>query len=143
MNEERRRILEMLSKGQITVEEAERLMAALENARPSNGADNRSDSAPKAKPKYLRVLVMDENKSGDPVKVNIRVPIELLRSGVKLASLIPPQARDRVNFALHRDGVEFDLNQLKPENLETLLNQLNNLTVDVDDNRAKVRVFCE
>jgi hypothetical protein len=143
MNEERRRILDMLAKGQVTVDEAERLMAAVENQRGSNGSGSGADSSPKAKPKYIRVLVTDEHKSGDPVKVNIRVPLELLRSGVKLASLIPPQARDRVNVALSKEGVRFDLNQLKPENLEEMIDQLNDLTVDVDDNKARVRVFCE
>jgi hypothetical protein len=39
--------------------------------------------------------------------------------------------------------VPFNLNELKPENLEALIDHLNDLQVDVDDARAKVRVFCE
>jgi hypothetical protein len=39
--------------------------------------------------------------------------------------------------------VVLDLNQIKPENLEELVNQLNDLTVDVDQGSNKVRVFCE
>ncbi|MBZ5611171.1 MAG: hypothetical protein LAP38_23155 [Acidobacteriia bacterium] len=143
MNEERRRIFEMLSQGKITVDEAERLMAALEKEPPSNGAASGEESAPKAKPRYIRVLVTDKDHTGEHSKVNIRVPMQLLRAGVKLASLIPPQARDQVNFALHKEGVTFDLNQLKPENLEELIDQLNDLTVDVDDRDTTVRVFCE
>jgi len=71
------------------------------------------------------------------------VPMQLLRSGVKLAALIPVQARDHVNSALHEHGVAFDLSQIKPENLEELIDQLDELTVDVDDKDVKVRVFCE
>jgi hypothetical protein len=48
-----------------------------------------------------------------------------------------------VNAALHEKGIELDLNQIKPENLEEVLYQLKDLTVDIDDKNNKVRVFCE
>src|SRR5579859_496725 len=145
MNEHRMQILQMLSAGQITAEEAERLIAALESGRPSGGSDESAEPTPKARPKYLRVLVeAQEHDHGDgPTKVNVRVPMQLLRAGVKLTSLIPAQARDQVNVALRKQGVQFDLNQLKPENLEELLDQLNDLTVDVEQKHAQVRIFCE
>jgi hypothetical protein len=143
MSEDRRKILEMLSKGQITVPEAERLMASLEKDSPAGGAGSGSTNEPKAQLKYVRVLVTEEGGRG--ANVNIRVPMQLLRSGVKLAGLIPPHARDRVNIALHKEGLPFDLNQIKPENLEEFLEQLGDLTIDVDDRnkQTKVRVFCE
>jgi len=75
----------------------------------------------------------------------------VLRAGVRLAGLIPPQARDHVNEALRERGIPFDLSQIKPDNLEELVDQLNELTIDVDvnnrggygDEKVKVRVFCE
>lgn len=139
MSENRRDVLEMLSKGQITADEAERLIAALEKE-PSTSGANGSEASPKMKPKYIRVVVDD---NGGATKVNVRVPMQLLRAGVKLASLIPDQARERVNVALRKEGVPFDLSQVKPENLEELVDHLDELTVDVDDKNTKVRVFCE
>jgi polyhydroxyalkanoate synthesis regulator phasin len=139
MNENRRQILEMLSTGKITADEAERLISAMEKE-PSMASDDGSEPRPKTKPKYIRVVVDDNGKGA---KANIRVPMQLLRSGVKLAALIPVQARDHVNSALHEHGVAFDLSQIKPENLEELIDQLDELTVDVDDKDVKVRVFCE
>jgi len=66
---------------------------------------------------------------------------------VKLAYLIPSAALQRANLAMHEKGIPVDLTQIKPENLEDLVEQLSDLTVDVDqkDQRAKVkvRVFCE
>jgi hypothetical protein len=62
---------------------------------------------------------------------------------VRQTSLIPVQARDQVNDALREKGMQIDLTQIKPENLEELVDQLSDLTVDVDDKHAKVRVFCE
>jgi Asp-tRNA(Asn)/Glu-tRNA(Gln) amidotransferase B subunit len=69
--------------------------------------------------------------------------MQLLRAGVRLSSIIPPQARDEVNAAMRKQGIPFDINQLKPENLEELVEQLSELTVDVDQERTKVRIFCE
>ena len=82
-------------------------------------------------------------RSRRPTKVNIRVPMQLLRAGVRLSSIIPPHARDQVNAAMAQNGVPFDISALKPENLDDLIEQLNELTVDVDKEHTKVRVFCE
>src|ERR1035438_5392672 len=136
MNENRRQILEMLATGKITADEAERLISATETE------PQPAFTGAKTKPKYIRVVV-DDNGKGTGTKANIRVPMQLLRSGVKLAALLPVQARDHVNSALHEHGVAFDLSQIKPENLEELIDQLDELTVDVDDKDVKVRVFCE
>ncbi len=147
MSENRRQILEMLAQGKITADEAERLIAALEKEPAPAGAPGAAQTLPvKPKAKYLRVLVeaLDpKSHNGNPTRVNIRVPMQLLRAGVRLGALIPPQARERANEALREKGVAFDLNQIKPENLEELLEQLNDLSVDVDEDRAKVRIFSE
>ena len=91
MNEHRRQILQMLSEGKISADEAERLIAALEE-RPAGSSENVSDSGAKARPKYLRVQVDSEDDGHEgPTKVNVRVPMQLLRAGVKLAGLIPPK----------------------------------------------------
>jgi hypothetical protein len=145
MNENRRRILEMLAAGQINAEQAERLISALEKEPPVASPGESSESRRRDWPKYLRVVVEAEegHHANGPAKVNVRVPIQLLRAGVKLASIIPPQARGKVNEALHEQGIELDLNQIKPENLEELVYQLKDLTVDIDDKNNKVKVFCE
>ncbi|MER7441648.1 hypothetical protein [Micromonospora avicenniae] len=75
--------------------------------------------------------------------VVLGVPLQLLRAGVRLTSLVPPQALARVNVKLHESGVPIDLTQLKPEHIEDLIEHLDDLTVDLDDPSAKVQVFCE
>ncbi|HUX43769.1 MAG TPA: hypothetical protein VMV57_03365 [Terracidiphilus sp.] len=150
MSENRRQILEMLAAGKITADEAERLLAALEPEAETatTGSSARAEGG-KGKPKYLRVLVeADEAMTGlkGPTTVNVRVPMQLLRAGVRLASLIPAQAHGQLDEALSRHGVPLTLSQIKPENLEELVEHLEDLTVDVDGkdgNKTKVRVFCE
>jgi len=152
-NENRRQILEMLAGGKITADEAERLLAALDPT-PStvefSGTTKGSDGATvKTRAKYLRVLVeADESMTGmkGNTTVNVRVPMQLLRAGVRLASLIPQQAHDQLDEALSKHGVPITLSQIRPENLEELIDYLEDLTVDVngsDGNMTKVKVFCE
>lgn len=141
MNPDRRAILQMVADGKITADEAERLIAALDRPAVEPNALAASPAAP-SNARYLRVVVDTVDEEG-PTKVNVKVPMQLLRAGVRLSSLIPTQARDKVNAAMAEHGVAFDFNQLKPENLEALVEQLNDLTVDVDQEKTKVRVFCE
>src|SRR5262245_58282136 len=131
MSQDRRSILDMLAQGKITADEAERLLAALDGAA---GSSEKLPSA-KSKAKYLRVLVdTDEHHDGGkPTRVNIRVPMQLLRAGGRLGALIPAEARHKANAAMRKCGVNFALNQLKPENIEELIEQLDELTVDVDN----------
>lgn len=140
MNEQRKDILDMLAEGKITAAEAEQLIAALERDRPP--AASSPGARPKGKAKYLR-LVVEAVENGEPARVNVRVPLQLLRAGVQLAALIPAQALDKANAELNKSGVPIDLTQLKPEQLESLVEHLDELTMEVDQPDAKVRVFCE
>ena len=136
MNDNRRQILDMLAQGKINAAEAEGLIAALERTPGTT-------LAPGAKAKYLRVLVDTDDPLDGPTKVNVRVPMQLLRAGVRLTGVIPTRARDQVNEALRKEGIPFDINELTPDNLEELVEELRDLSVDVDNDKAKVRVFCE
>lgn len=151
MNDDRKSILDMLAAGKITADEAERLLAALDPKPSSSRANAATEGSPPAKaPKYLRVLVeADESTTGlkgGPTTVNVRVPMQLLRAGVRLAALIPTQAHDQLDQAFSKHGIPITLSQIKPENLEEIIDHLGDLTVDVDgkdENKTHVRVFCE
>ena len=133
MSDNRRQILDMLAENKITAAEAERLLTAVE--RDPAGAGERM--------KYLRVLVDTNDPLDGPTKVNVRVPMQLLRAGVKLTGIIPTRARDEVNAALRKEGIQFDINNITPQTLEEMIEQLRDLSVDVDNENTKVRVFCE
>ncbi|WP_433222028.1 SHOCT-like domain-containing protein [Dactylosporangium sp. CS-047395] len=138
VHEQRRRILDMLAEAKITADEAERLIAALDKEQPP------APASPKGRPKYLRVLVhADDSTTEGTTRINVRVPLQLLRAGVRLTSLIPPVALERANTELEKNGVPIDLTQLKPQQLEELIDQLDEVSIDVDDPGAKVKVFCE
>ena len=141
MNEDRKRILGMLGEGKITADEAERLLDAMGHG-PAPALGGSTAIKTNGAPKYFRVEV-NANEPDGPTKVNVRIPMQLLRAGVRLSALIPPRARDEVNAAMAREGIPFDINQLKPENLDDLIEHLGDFNVDVDSGDAKVRVYCE
>ncbi|UNO38916.1 hypothetical protein [Streptomyces sp. MST-110588] len=142
MNEQRRQILEMLAEGKITADEAERLIEALQRQQP--GTPPESTYRPKARPKYLRVVMDAEDETGGgPTRLNVRVPLQLLRAGVRLTTLLPPAAITKVNAELAKAGVPIDLAELKPQHLDDLIEHLDDVIVDLDDPSSKMRVYCE
>ena len=145
MTEERRQILEMLAEGKINADEADRLLGALGGA-SSTATATATAVQTKPLPKFIRVMVdSKDRKDGKPVHINVRVPIMLLRAGVRLASLIPPQAQEKVNQELRKNGMDFDVSQIKPENINELIDQLQALSIDIDheEDDVKIRIFCE
>lgn len=149
MTDERRRILNMMVEGKLNATEAEALLDALANNHNNSNTQLTATrpqqpqaAAPTADPKYLRVLV-ESVDDGKPSKVNVRIPFELIRAGMRLTALIPVVAYGPVNRALKENGVDIDISKLKPEDFEGLVAHLRELQVDVDDGTEKVRVFCE
>jgi hypothetical protein len=142
MNDNRLQVLQMLAAGQVSTEEADRLIAALDKE-PAAPAARAGEVTP-ANPRYLRVLVEEHQTDGDgSTNVNIRVPFQLLRAGVRLASLLPNGAKDQINEALRKNGVPIDVTQLKPEDLDELVVHLADLTIDVEEKDTKVKIFAE
>ncbi len=138
MNEEKRRILDLLAQGKITVDEAEKLLAAVGEP----GVETGTDPAGKRSWKYLRVQVEPGPGSEHGDKVNIRVPFKLIRAGLKFAAFIPQTAQGPINEALKEKGMNIDLSKISPQDLEDLIVNLDDLTVDVEG-KDKVRIYCE
>jgi len=139
MNTERLRILNLVAEKKISADEAAGLLDAL--GTPA-GDPSRAGASPRLAPKYLRVVV-EGSEASHGGRVNVRVPMSLLRAGVRLAALLPPGVHDQINRALHDKGVDLDVSKLKSEDLEELVEQMGELTVDVENGAEKVRVFCE
>ena len=92
--------------------------------------------------KYLRVLVEPGKESKKKERVNIRVPLNLVRAGLKWAAFIPKDARVKMNEALNEKGIEMDFTKMTAEDLEVMIENLHDLTVEVEGEET-VRIFCE
>jgi len=143
MSDDTRRVLDLLAQGKITVAEAEQLIAAL-GATPGHSATPGEQEPDPSRSRYLRVAVHKAASDRRPEKdVSIRVPLSLVRSGMRLGAMIPGPAGERLTERLREKGIDIDLARLDPAHLETMLKNLGELTIDVDQGKAQVRITCE
>lgn len=136
MSQERKKVLEMLAQGKITAEDAERLLDRLSEPSREAKAGDRSaaDPGPTGRePRYLRIQVDDE----DDRRVNVRVPLNLVRTGLRLGAIVPERVRER----LSEKGIDlYDLGELSEE----MLDGLGEAGIDVSTDDGKVvRIFSE
>jgi hypothetical protein len=145
MNEDRKRILDMLAEGKITATEADLLLDSLESGtqgEPAPAGPMPSEKWPAGPsgtgtPKFLYVKVTGKDT------VDVRVPLGLLRAGLKLTSLIPPQAMDQINQSMGEAGMSIDFNNLKPADIDEIVENLRDMEVNVHAQTGEdVRVFC-
>jgi len=141
MSENQKKVLEMLANKMISVDEAHRLLSVLEPEGSASESSPKTGTAVKTRAKYLRVCVLG-GSAGD--HVNVRVPMTLIRSGMKFTSLLPAEARDKVTGALRDKGIDFDMRNLKPEDLDEFIEALSDLEVKVVGSDGEiVKVFVE
>lgn len=131
----------MIASGKISVEEAEELLDALgQDAAEAAESFKQGGTKTSKELKFLRVNVQSAEKDN----VDVRVPLNLLRAGMRLTSLIPSHAVDQINSSMKQRGIAFDLNNLRQEDIESLINSLGDMEVHVDSKEGdKVRVYCE
>jgi hypothetical protein len=134
MSEETRQVLEMLSAGKVSVLEAEQLLQAVKT--PGQTADDK-----KVEPRYFRILVNKPARDGKKAEaVNIRVPMTVIRGGLRLGALFPGMlGKKKIQLD---NGVELDLSKVTYTDLEAMIKDIGELTVDVDGD-AQVRIRCE
>ena len=138
MTENRKRVLEMLSDGRVSVDEAERLLLLVVDEQESVRSVQQLVPTRSGPAKYLRVTV-----DSDDEHVNVRVPLALIKAGVKLHTLVPEQAAEGITAALRNNGLNIDLHKLRADSLEELVDALSEMEIDVQDEDERVRVYCE
>lgn len=142
---ERTRVLEMLKNGVISVDEAEKLLLAMEEpAQPEQEAavalkDNRG-----RKPKKLRIQVdaSDEMTQVGNTKVNVNIPISLIKSlGPIVTKSMPKEAKTE----LEKQGIDLAaIMQTVEELVDSGLDEdIVNVDVGDDGEKTKVRIYVE
>jgi hypothetical protein len=130
----------MLSNGKISVQEAEQLLHAVSTAGQSSTAGQTNEQ--KAEPRFFRILVNKPAREGKKAEaVNIRVPITVVRGGLRLGALFPGMlGKKKIQLD---NGAELDLSKVTYTDLEAMIKDIGELTVDVDGGDAQVRIRCE
>jgi len=142
MSDNQKRILDLLAEKKISVDEAQRLLSLTEPDKDTGAGRPEESAGSGDKPRYFRVQVQPEAGSGKE-SVNVRIPMALIRAGMKLTALIPAHASEEVNEALREKGIDFDVRNLKEEDFEELVGALTDLEVDVKGGKGKVHIYVE
>jgi hypothetical protein len=150
MSDDTRRILDLLAQGKISVDDAHRLIAAVATsytpppaaAAASQSSGSTTNATPQ--PRYLKIAVHKPatDQRGDK-DVNIRVPIAIVRGGMRLGAIIPGFGGERLRARLREQCVDVDLSKLDSAALEAMLKDLGEMNIDIDSGKAQVRITCE
>jgi hypothetical protein len=144
MSDDTRRVLELLSQGKISVEEADQLLRALKDQGNRVEASPKSDAvSTPARPRFMRIHVHKPGRDGrDDKDVNIRVPMAVIRGGMRLGTMIPG-FHASMNARLRERGLDIDLSKLDPAALESMLSEMGEINIDVEQSGEQVRISYE
>ena len=170
MSEESRRVLDLLTQGKITVDEADRLLAAIGSASTGSATagaaaqEKEAATSTAPPPKYLRITITrnrnwpgDEGEharrawmwpgfvGGRDREVTIRVPVALVRNGMRLGAMIPGLTGAGLRARLRERGVDVDLSKIDADTIDQLVSQFGEMNIDVSGRGggAQVRITCE
>ena len=148
--DETRRVLDLLAQGKITVDDADRLIKALTADQPAETAADATANG-RDKVRWIRINVhkpaMDGHRQKD---VNIRVPIAVVRGGMRLGAIIGTFAGTNAARRMKAEGhdidlakISSDLSQMNGPEFDEFMKSLNETNIEIDDGKAQVRITCE
>jgi len=150
-SEDTRRILEMVSQGKLTIDDAERLLKAMAEAAPAATPGVAAETAgDPPKKRWLRINIhkpASEHRP-QPKDVNIRVPLGIVRGGMRLGAIIATFAGDKAMRRMKVNGMDVDLaaingdlSKLHGPEFDAFVNSLHD--IDIDDGQSQVRITSE
>ena len=146
-----RRILDMLSQGKISVDEADRLLKAM-SADPPAGNAAAAPSTDTTRARWIRINIHKPaiDEAHRPKDVNIRVPIAVVKGGMRLGALIGTFAGEKAARRMKAQGLDIDLakinsdlSQMNGPEFDEFLRSLNDTNIEIDDGKALVRITAE
>jgi hypothetical protein len=147
-----RRILDMLSQGKITVDEADRLIKALTAERPAETAtaDTATDGRPGVRWIRINIHKPAKDQTHRPKDVNIRVPIAVVKGGMRLGAIIATFAGEKAAQQMKERGLDLDLSAINGDlskmngaEFDTFMKSLDDMNIEIDDGKSQVRITAE
>jgi hypothetical protein len=146
-----RRILDMLQEGKITVDEADRLIKAIAADRPAPPDNADTEANGRDSVRWIRINIHKPAVDGHRRKdVNIRVPIAVVRGGMRLGAIIGTFAGTKAARRMKAEGhdidlakISSDLSQMNGPEFDEFLRSLNETNIEIDDGKAHVRITAE
>ena len=146
-----RRVLDLLQDGKITVDEADRLLKALTAHRPPETAAADTATEGGERVRWIRINIQKSGNDGHKAKnVNIRVPIAVVKGGMRLGAIIGTFAGEKAARQMKAQGLDIDLakissdlSQMNGPEFDEFLRSLNEANIEIDDGKSQVRITTE
>jgi len=147
-----RRILDMLSQGKITVDEADRLIKAICADQPAETATADTATDGQKRVRWFRINIRKPAKDSThrPKDVNIRVPVAVVKGGMRLGAIIATFAGEKAAQRMKDRGLDLDLSTINGDlsrmngaEFDTFLKSLDDMNIEIDDGKSQVRITCE
>ena len=147
-----RRILDMLSQGKITVDEADRLIKAMSGDRPAETATAETATDGRQRVRWFRINIHKpaKDQTDRPKDVNIRVPIAVVKGGMRLGAIIATFAGEKAAQRMKERGLDLDLSTINGDlsrmngaEFDTFLRSLDDMNIEIDDGKSQVRITTE
>jgi hypothetical protein len=151
MSTETRRILDLLAQGKVTVDDAARLIDATAAAAPASAPGDAVSGSERPNPRWIRINVLKTAKDGKQDKeVNIRVPIAVVKGGMRLGAIIATFAGEKAAQRMKDRGIDLDLSKINGDfsrmngaEFDAFMKSLDEMHIEVDDGKSQVRITCE
>ena len=150
--EDTRRILDMLSQGKITVDEADRLIKAMSTDRPADTAAAQKLSDSRQPVRWFRINIHKpaRDEAHKPKDVSIRVPIAVVKGGMRLGAIIATFAGEKAAQRMKERGLDLDLatingdlSRMNGTEFDTFMKSLEEMNIEIDDGKSQVRITAE
>ncbi len=145
-----RRVLDLLSQGKITVDEADRLIKAVSADHTAAADQPGSDNRPPARWFRINIHKPAKDQTHKPKDVNIRVPIAVVKGGMRLGAIIATFAGEKAAQRMKERGVDLDLatingdfSRMNGAEFDSFLRSLDEMNIEVDDGKSQVRITTE
>ena len=153
MSDETRRVLDLLAQGKITVDEADRLIKAVCADRPAETAtaDTATDGG-RQRVRWVRINIHKpaKDQTHTPKDVNIRVPIAVVKGGMRLGAIIATFAGEKAAQRMKERGLDLDLSTINGDlsrmngtEFDSFMKSLDDMNIEIDDGKSQVRITCE
>lgn len=139
MNEDKKRILNMVAEGKLSADEAEMLLEQVPQERTSSVQPQARASSDR----MLRIRVTGyEGDKQSPINVNVNLPLKVARIAGRLATAALPQSAHATLQEQHIDISTLDFDELI-DALEDTGGDIVNVQSHSDEDNVNVRIYVE
>jgi hypothetical protein len=151
-SDDTRRILDMLAQGKVTVDEADRLIKTIGGQRAAEAGSGDTPSDGKAGVRWFRINIRKpaKDQAHQPKDVNIRVPIAVVKGGMRLGAIIATFAGEKAAQRMKERGLDLDLRTINGDlsrmngaEFDTFMKSLDDMNIEIDDGKSQVRITAE